>query len=61
MNGDFSVLVDLVQTFGTWMIFLYLFVKEREAHERTRMQHLSDLRDVAGLSERLHKPSAKSE
>ena len=53
MEGDFSVLVDLVQTFGTWMIFLYLFLKEREAHERTRTQHMIDLRDIAGISDRL--------
>lgn len=56
MDGDFSILANLVQTFGTWMIFLYLFVKEREAHERTRVQHMSDLRDIAGLADRLRPP-----
>jgi hypothetical protein len=53
MDGDFGVLVDLVQSVGTWMIFLYLFLKERESHDRTRSQHLVDLRDIAGMSDRL--------
>ena len=53
MDGDINVLVDLVQSFGTGMMFLYLFLKEREAHERTRTQHMVDLRDIAGLSDRL--------
>jgi hypothetical protein len=61
MEGDFSILVDLLQTFGTWMIFLYLFLKERESHERTRAQHLEDLRDVAGFSGRLRPPKADPE
>lgn len=53
MESDINLLVDLVQSFGTGIMFLYLFLKEREAHERTRTQHLIDLRDIAGMSDRL--------
>lgn len=43
---DFKTLVDLIQATGTWMVFFYLYVKERDAHQRSIDAHLQDLRDV---------------
>lgn len=53
MDSEFSIIVDMVQTFGTWAIFLYLFVQERASHERTREDYRNDLRDIAGLRARI--------
>jgi hypothetical protein len=49
MDSDISMLMDLVQTFGTWAIFLYLFVQERRAHDETRREYRDDLRNIAGM------------
>lgn len=49
MDSEIGAIVDLAQTFGTWAIFLWLFVNERSAHEATRKEYREDLRDVAGL------------
>jgi hypothetical protein len=46
---DMSIFMDFAQTFGTWAIFLYLFVQERKAHDETRREYRNDLRAVVGL------------
>ncbi|MEN8172028.1 MAG: hypothetical protein ABFS03_04025 [Chloroflexota bacterium] len=53
MDGDTTIILDLVQTFGTWVIFVYLFVQERKAHEMTRREYREDLRSIAGLRAQL--------
>lgn len=57
MENDLPAILDLAQTLGTWAIFLFLFIQERTAHENTRIAYRNDLRDIAGMSDRLkHKP-----
>lgn len=56
MDSDFSILVDVFYKLGTWAIFAWLYIQERNAHNLTRAQHLQDLRDLIGFSDRLRPP-----
>ena len=50
---DINAIINLIREFGLWLVFAWLFVKEREAHSLTRTAHFEDLRDMAGLKTRL--------
>lgn len=43
----------LVQQFGLWALFAWLFTHERAAHQETRQKWIDDLREIAGLKKRL--------
>jgi len=42
-------LTAIIQDVGIWAVFLYLFINERAAHNVTRMAHMEDLREIAGM------------
>jgi len=44
-------IADLVQSFGIWLLFAWLYIMEKQAHEVTRLQYRNDLRTWAGISE----------
>ena len=46
-------LITIMQQFGQWAVFFYLFMRERSDHERTRRAYREDLRDMAGMGDRL--------
>lgn len=51
----FTKLVDLAQSFGIWIVFMYLYISEKRAHEQTRMEYRQDLREIAGLRQNLQR------
>lgn len=52
LNGVQAV-ANLVQDFGVWAIFAYLYISEKRAHKETTQQHKDDLREIAGMRHRL--------
>jgi len=50
---DFSQLMNLIQDFGMWMVFAWLYVQEKKAHQTTREQYRDDLREIANLRSNL--------
>lgn len=48
-------LLDLVQSFGIWIVFMYLYINEKKAHEQTRVEYRQDLREIAGLRQNLQR------
>ena len=46
-----SQIADLVQSFGIWLLFAWLYIMEKQAHEVTRRQYRDDLRSWAGISD----------
>lgn len=51
----FKTLVDLAQSFGIWIVFMYLYISEKRAHEQTRREYRDDLREIAGLRQNLQR------
>lgn len=51
----FTKLVDLAQSFGIWIVFMYLYISEKRAHEQTRLEYRQDLREIAGLRQNLQR------
>jgi hypothetical protein len=50
MDGtSITQLVELVGQFGFSVVFLWLFVREMNAHEHTRDEYRRDLREIAGM------------
>lgn len=49
-NMTISQIADLVQSFGIWILFAWLYITEKRAHEVTRDQYRDDLRRLAGMS-----------
>jgi len=45
----FKTIIDLIQSFGIWIVFFWLYYNEKRAHEETRQQYRNDLREVAGF------------
>ncbi len=50
-----SIISDLASSVGMWAIFAYLYISERNAHNKTRKLWNEDLRDIAGLKPHLEK------
>jgi hypothetical protein len=48
-----QAVANLVQDFGVWAIFAYLYITEKRSHQQTTQQHKDDLREVAGMRHRL--------
>ncbi len=46
-------IIEVFNTIGMWAVFALLFYQERKAHESTRKMWVDDLRDIAGLKQRL--------
>lgn len=46
-------IADLVQSFGIWLLFAWLYITEKQAHEATRREYRADLRLWAGLAEQV--------
>jgi len=46
---DLARALEIVSQFGSTALFLWLFLREMVAHERTRQQYLEDLREIAGM------------
>lgn len=46
---EFQQLMDVVQSFGVWAIFAFLYWEEKKAHAATRQKYYEDLREIAGL------------
>lgn len=51
---DAGVMVEIVQTIGMWAVFAYLYVSERNRRDTDIRSHIEDLRDIAGIRQRLH-------
>lgn len=43
----------IVQDFGIWVLFAWLYVQEKRSHHQTTQQHKDDLREIAGMRHRL--------
>jgi len=65
MTPDVQALLDLIQQFGIWIIFAYLYVQERRDHGLTRQRletelsaaraaHMADIREIAGMRQSLY-------
>lgn len=65
MTPDVQALLDLVQQFGIWIVFAWLFITEKRDHAETRRTkdieidkvrtaHLSDIREFARLNGNLY-------
>jgi len=45
--------LNIVQSAGMWVVFLYLYVSEKKSHNETREQYRKDLREISGLRQNL--------
>lgn len=65
MTPEIQSILDIVQQFGIWVIFAWLYVTEKRDHAETRRRaeqelkearqaHMSDIRDIAGLQRSLY-------
>lgn len=45
-----TTVLDLIQSFGFWIVFFWLYYSEKKSHEDTRKQYRNDLREVAGFN-----------
>lgn len=52
---DIQQVVEILQTFGMWLIGFALFFNERKSHDETRSRYNTDLREIAGMSPRLQR------
>jgi hypothetical protein len=48
-NPDITQIANLIQDFGIWILFAWLYVQEKKAHNDTRVQYREDLREIAGM------------
>lgn len=60
MDLSFENILSMVNGFGLWAVFLYLYLDERKQHLRTRedgaeklariqADHMADLKEIAGM------------
>jgi hypothetical protein len=49
MMEDLQMVLDVVQNFGLWGIFAWLYMAEKKAHNETRTRYFEDLREYAGI------------
>lgn len=52
---DFAQIIDLIQQLGIWIVFAWLYVNEKKAHQHTREQYRDDLREIANLRSNLNR------
>ena len=52
---DLSKIIDLIQQLGIWIVFAWLYVNEKKAHQVTRDQYREDLREIANLRQNLNR------
>ncbi len=45
----------LIQDFGIWIVFAWMYVQEKKAHQLTREQYRDDLREIANLRQNLNR------
>lgn len=50
---DLPQIIDLIQQLGIWIIFAWLYLQEKQAHQATREQYRDDLREIASLRQNL--------
>lgn len=48
-NFDITQILELIGQLGFASVFLWLFVREMNSHERTREEYRRDLREIAGM------------
>ena len=62
---DLTLITELVSNlgqFGMSAVFLWLFVREANAHDKTRAEYRRDLREIAGIHiDTLKRPEAEPE
>lgn len=46
---ELQIILDVVQNFGLWAIFAWLYMAEKKAHNETRTRYFEDLREFAGI------------
>ena len=56
MDTDINQLLAAVSQVGQYLIFLYLYLAERKAHEVTRADYRDDLRGWAGIQDNAKRP-----
>lgn len=56
---QFDTLMAVIQNFGMWGIFGWLYLLERKAHEETRKLWIDDLRDIAFLKRSLREENGR--
>jgi len=49
MDTDIQAVLTAVSQVGQYLVFLYLFLLEKRAHEDTRVEYRNDLRGWAGI------------
>jgi hypothetical protein len=54
-------ILGMVGDAGFWVVFAYLFINERKAHERTREAYRDDLRSAAGFGALLRHPASQQD
>jgi hypothetical protein len=52
-ENDLSLIIDLARELGGYIVFLALFLRERQDHNQTREDYRNDLREVAGMRRNL--------
>jgi len=60
-NDPLLQLTAIIQDVGIWAVFLYLFINERTAHNATRIAHMEDLREIAGMKPPLQRLNDKTD
>lgn len=48
-------LTSLIKDFGIWIVFAWLYIQEKKAHQVTRDQYREDLREIANLRSNLQR------
>lgn len=54
-DGDLGLIIDLARELGGYIVFLALFLRERQDHNQTRHEYRSDLREIAGMRQNLNR------
>lgn len=63
---DLQTILAALNSLGLWAVFLYLYIDERKAHAKTRIEmtlkidriyvdHMNDLKEIAGLRAHLNR------
>ncbi len=50
---EITQIISIMQDFGIWIIFAWLYVQEKKSHQVTREQYREDLREIANLRHNL--------
>ena len=49
-NDDLSAIMDMVQSLGQWAVFLWLYLRERSAHQVTIEQCRADRMELSRIA-----------